>query len=193
MTRAKRRASDVVVALAVLVLVGLGTWQLERRDWKDALIAEREALYAAPPIASWHEAKEYRRARLEGRFLEGRALTVGFARPIAALALDDGTVALVEAATRPAGRVAVEGILRADEQGGWAVPANDAARGRWMTVETAAMSRALGLADVRPFWLQTSPLPELRNEHMGYAITWYSLGVALVVIYAIARRRLAVR
>ena len=31
------------------MLVALGTWQLERKAWKDALIAELEAKLAAPP------------------------------------------------------------------------------------------------------------------------------------------------
>ena len=38
--------------VAVAVLVALGTWQLERRAWKEALIAELEGKLAAPPAAS---------------------------------------------------------------------------------------------------------------------------------------------
>ena len=36
-------------ARALAVLIGLGTWQVERLHWKRALIAEREAQLAAPP------------------------------------------------------------------------------------------------------------------------------------------------
>ena len=33
---------------ALLVLLGLGTWQVQRLHWKEALIAERQAGLAAP-------------------------------------------------------------------------------------------------------------------------------------------------
>lgn len=37
------------VLIALGVLVGLGTWQLDRKTWKEGLIAELEARLAAPP------------------------------------------------------------------------------------------------------------------------------------------------
>ncbi|MDP6708991.1 MAG: SURF1 family cytochrome oxidase biogenesis protein, partial [Alphaproteobacteria bacterium] len=36
---------------ALLVLLGLGGWQLQRLEWKEGLIAERQARLAAAPIA----------------------------------------------------------------------------------------------------------------------------------------------
>ena len=40
-----------IASLIVLaILCGLGFWQLERRDWKLALIAQVERNMAAPPI-----------------------------------------------------------------------------------------------------------------------------------------------
>jgi len=38
-------------AIAFLVLVGLGTWQLERKSWKEALITSLTERFAAPPEA----------------------------------------------------------------------------------------------------------------------------------------------
>jgi surfeit locus 1 family protein len=35
----------------VVVLIGLGTWQLQRKAWKEGLIAALDAQLAAPPIA----------------------------------------------------------------------------------------------------------------------------------------------
>jgi surfeit locus 1 family protein len=37
--------------LAFVVLIGLGTWQLQRKAWKEGLIAALDAQLAAPPIA----------------------------------------------------------------------------------------------------------------------------------------------
>ncbi len=41
-----------VSAVAFVILVGLGVWQLERRAWKEALIARVEAGLAAYPVAA---------------------------------------------------------------------------------------------------------------------------------------------
>ena len=151
MTRAKRRVSDVAVALAFLILVGLGTWQVQRLHWKEALIEARQAQFAAPPISSWDEAAEFRRVRLQGTFLSDRALPVGMqGRVIAPLALDDGSYVLVEAADRPSGRATIEGYLRESEGAGSFTPANDPAKGQWFTADIPAMAKALGLARCDP-------------------------------------------
>jgi len=68
------------VAVALCVLVGLGTWQLERKAWKDALIAELEAKLAAPPTdlparERWQRlaaaTDEFRRVAFPAEFLPG--------------------------------------------------------------------------------------------------------------------------
>ena len=40
----------LVVLAAFLVLVGLGTWQLQRRAWKQDLLATLTERLAAPPV-----------------------------------------------------------------------------------------------------------------------------------------------
>ena len=83
---------------------------------------------------------------------------------------------------------------------------DDAAGRRFYTFDPAAIGRALGLEAVAPFGLVAlappgaSPgtlpaaarsLPRPNNPHLGYAITWYGLAVALVGVFAVfARRRL---
>jgi surfeit locus 1 family protein len=73
----------VVAALAVLV--ALGTWQLERRAWKESLIAELDSKLAAPPAAlpppeGWPQlnaaADEFRRVRFPAEFIPGQEALV---------------------------------------------------------------------------------------------------------------------
>jgi len=45
----------VVTAICVSILIGLGTWQYQRLQWKTALLAEVEAAVTAPPLSSIHE------------------------------------------------------------------------------------------------------------------------------------------
>jgi surfeit locus 1 family protein len=79
-----------VLALAAIgAFVALGTWQLERKSWKEALIATLDARLAAPPSplparARWTgldaAADEFRRVVMRAEFLpgrEGRVYTAG--------------------------------------------------------------------------------------------------------------------
>jgi surfeit locus 1 family protein len=190
MTRRSRRLADLVVALMVLALLGLGTWQVQRLHWKEELIAARDAALTAPPLASWQDAAPFRRIRVEGNAFADRAVRIGLReRYLTPVVLDDGTVALVEAAERFSGRITVVGHLRESEKAGAFTPENDRAKGQWYTADVPAIARALGLDRVRPYWVATGPAPVLSNDHLQYAATWYSLAVALVVIYILARRR----
>lgn len=222
-----------LAALAgIAVLVALGTWQLQRLAWKEALIAEREALLAQPPGAlpadlSDPEALEYLPVRVTGRYLHERELHlvarvrdrqtgIGLMTP---LRLDDGRALLVdrgwvppeladadsEAVARPKGEVTVTGTLRA---GGWRGsdlfrPANEPARNRWLWPDLPAMAEAAGLesavtsvylvADAEPgsagYPIGRTPEVTLTNDHLEYALTWYALAFALLVIYLLHQSR----
>jgi surfeit locus 1 family protein len=52
------------------------------------------------------------------------------------------------------------------------------------------MAAAKQLNDVKPFFIDTGPPPEISNNHLQYAVTWYGLAAALAAIYVvlIARR-----
>src|SRR5262249_26747459 len=65
----------LLALLALAVLVGLGTWQLQRKAWKESLIAQMErqvhadpgpAMTGLEPLAAISQ--EYRRVRLRGVF-----------------------------------------------------------------------------------------------------------------------------
>jgi surfeit locus 1 family protein len=80
------------------------------------------------------------------------------------------------------------------------------ANGRFYTRDGAAMARALGVeGPLRPevvFAVSTAnpetptlrpsaPPPAFSNNHLGYALTWFGLAIALVGFYAaLLRRRL---
>ena len=70
----------ILTIAALAVLLGLGTWQLQRKAWKDGLIAQIAARTTAPPIA-FDDALaralkgddlEYTRVAVTGRWLAGR-------------------------------------------------------------------------------------------------------------------------
>ena len=73
----RRIIAVVAIIGAFVTLLGLGTWQVQRLQWKNALIAEAETRPAMPPVVIGTEtlgidvdSLTYRRAELTGRFIE---------------------------------------------------------------------------------------------------------------------------
>lgn len=178
--------------LALLALVGLalfagfvalGSWQLERRVWKLALIERVEQrVHAAPEPAPgpgrWAgidaDSDEYRRVSVTGTFEHSREtltqavtdLGGGF-WVLTPLRRDDGTTVLVnrgfvsperrDPARRgeapPQGEVTVAGLLRLSEPGGGFMRENAPAEDRWHSRDVAAIAQARGLVDVAPYFI----------------------------------------
>lgn len=224
----------LVAGSAGLVLIGLGTWQMQRLDWKQGLIDARRAavseapLTEAPTIDAGPVA--FRRLRLTGRFdpqqefyltgqtyTDSRGMSQSGWHIVAPFHLTDGAVVMVDRgfvpfdlkdATHheppPAGTVTIDGLIRPPAAPGWLVPANDPAKNIWFTLDPAALAQAAGVSAALPFTLDLLPEPEARqgwpragqtrldlpNNHLQYALTWYSLaGVLMVVTGLFARSR----
>jgi len=171
------------------VLIGLGTWQVQRLHWKEGLIAERTAATSASPAAlprALEAARplEFHRVEVKGVFLHDREVPVhGIERRsggagyliLTPLRLEDGAVVFVErgcvptekreAAARaqdnPPGEVSVEGLLRLApaEKPGWFLPANDPGRREWFWIELPALARASGVPEALPFYVEAGSAP----------------------------------
>jgi surfeit locus 1 family protein len=222
---------------AVLLLFGLGAWQLQRLSWKEGLIAERAAALAAPPVPvpqTLAEAQhlEFHRVYDTGVFLNAKELYLGASvgagsigyRVLTPLQEPDGRIVFVDrgyipadlkdpkkrAAGQIAGTVHILGLLRLPPAGrpNWFLPDNRPDLNYWFWVDLPAMAAADKLAGrlehVAPFYIDADaapnpggwpaggvPLPELPNHHLQYALTWFSLAVALIVIYFLYHRRRA--
>jgi surfeit locus 1 family protein len=102
------------------------------------------------------------------------------------------------------GTVRVNGVLRLPPGGrpNWFLPDNDPQRNHWFWVDLPAMAAADGLAHVAPYYLAADATPnpggwpeggvkppDLPNNHLQYAITWFALAVAMIVIWALYHRR----
>ena len=111
--------------------------------------------------------------------------------------------AQLEPATRPnsqpAGVVSVSGRARQPAPRSWMQPANNPARNQWFYVDLPAMAAATGQPhSVTTLYIEadanrdSSALPlggagqhDIPNNHLEYAITWFSLAGILTIIYAV--------
>jgi len=164
---------SLAALIALAVLLGLGTWQMQRLDWKAALIAEMQARGAAAAIELPRDLSapdlEYRKVRLRGTFLHDRELylssrtnkgKVGL-HVVTPMRLDDGRIILVDRGWVPpekkdpaaraegqvAGPVALEGVLRRGGWGGstWFQPANQHEENLWLWLDLPAMAARAGV------------------------------------------------
>lgn len=112
-------------------------------------------------------------------------------------------------AAPPSGTVQVSGLLRVPKgKPGWIVPDNRPDLNYWFWVDLPAMAASVGLApesaNIAPFYIDADATPNpggwpkggttpiaLPNDHLQYAITWFSLAAAAVVIYVVWRRQSA--
>lgn len=218
----------VVVTLAALaVLLSLGTWQVQRLQWKEALIATIDQRLAAPPVpladveaVQPRSDIEYRPTRVAGTFLHDREqffLATHDGQSgwyvYTPLRLDDGRILFVnrgfvpfdrrDPATRAegqvAGRVELDGLAREAPAAkpSWVVPDNEPAKRTFYWKDLSAMTQAaaLGGEQVVPFFVDAGraanpgDLPvggvtivSLPNRHLEYAVTWFGIAAALVVI-----------
>jgi len=221
----------VFTAPMLLLLLALGSWQIERLFWKERLISQREAAVAAVPVSvpqSLEEARgmEFRHVTDEGVFLHDKEIFLGATsetggqgyQVLTPLLEPSGRMVFVNRGYIPAelkdpakraagqisGTVRLQGLLRLPPEGRpvWFLPDNRSDLNYWFWVDLPAMSAADRLDRVAPFYIDADATPNpggwpkggvtrlaLPNNHLQYAITWFSLAVALIVIYVLYHRR----
>jgi surfeit locus 1 family protein len=172
---------------ALIVLLGLGTWQVQRLAWKTALIDARDAALAAPamPLPETLQAAEpldFHHVVAHGTFDHAKELYIGAFdlrdiegfQIVTPMTLDDGNILLVnrgfvpgnhkDPASRPAGQIEgpteVTGILRlANPPQGWLVPQNRPGDNFWFYVDVPGMAATAKLQTVLPFYIEAGPAP----------------------------------
>jgi len=180
----RRDVAFLVFSLLALALcVGLGVWQVERLQWKRALLAQMSGRMAAEPLPLPEvegrrragEDIEFLRAGATGRFDAGevryfatRDRVVGW-QLVSPFETTDGETVLVdrgfvpdearaEAVSPPPGVVTINGIVRTHAGGrGAFTPADKPAEGVFYAWSPAAMGAALHVERPLGFILHAEP------------------------------------
>ncbi|MBM3545860.1 MAG: SURF1 family protein [Alphaproteobacteria bacterium] len=215
---------------ALLVLLALGTWQMQRLAWKEDIIRAFSERVSADPLTTAPAGQslaeiEYRRVKLSGHYVNDREMFLagrtfngrGGWAILTPFRTDDGALVVVDRGwvpldrkdprTRPQslieGPTTVEGLIRRPNLRTYFTPDNEPEKNLWFSADVEAMAQKSGLGPVRPYLVEglRQPIPggfpvggeiqvALRNDHLQYAITWYSLAIALVVIYVLYHLKL---
>ena len=209
-----------LIGAGILVGLGLWQMQrLSWKEGVLAEIEDRIGGDARPlPVMVDPEAQRYQPVALEGEILPG-ALRVLVSRKqigagyliVSPFRTEDGRLVLLDRgftrdenkdAARRSGPAEVLGNLHWPDDRTSSTPENDVAGNIWFARDIGAMAEALGTEPllvvarrvtpgdpaIEPMPVDTSGIP---NDHLQYAITWYSLALGLLVIYVIYHRKIA--
>jgi surfeit locus 1 family protein len=208
----------VSTILMLAVLIGLGTWQMQRRAWKADLLARIDAAetQAAAPLRD--NPPDFAKVRIEGTLqtdrivrygAEVRADTLG-AHIIVPMLREHADPVLVDLGWAPNQLRAplafpagpIEGFIRPPEHAGAFSAKDDPAQRLFYTLDPAPIAAAIGLAKVAPFTLvamgavplgsfpqPVQSLPRPPDNHLQYALTWYGFALTLLIIFALYARK----
>ncbi|MCX7302000.1 MAG: SURF1 family protein [Rhodobacterales bacterium] len=197
--------------VGVAILLGLGFWQLQRLEWKTEILNEINTRIAAEPVALPAEVNpekdRFMPVRVEGA-LTGEEITVltsgqgaGY-RVISVMEMADGRRIMVDLGfvtleakdtPRVAPDVVVTGNLHWPQETDRWTPKPDEVKGIWFARDVNAMAMTLFsdpvlviAASVSGADLGVTPLPldtvGIPNDHLNYAITWFSLAFVWLVM-----------
>jgi len=179
----------LIVTVAALSLVALGTWQLERRSWKLHLIEQIDQRVNAAPTSLpdphlWtsvtQEEYAYRHVRATGVFLNDRETFVRASTVkgsgywvMTPLKTDDGSIVLINrgfvpselrdpqkrAAGQITGATTVIGLIRMTEPGGGFLRSNKPVADQWYSRDVTAIAAARGLSRTAPYFIDADDRP----------------------------------
>jgi surfeit locus 1 family protein len=159
----------------LVVLIGLGTWQIYRLHWKEAILAQIATAEAGAPVPLTADPAPYTKVAVTGHFRFDRAAGYGaevrdtktgptmgtdqivpLERAGAPMILvDRGWVPQSRKASLhdPAGEVTVTGYIRPGDVPHWFSPADDVVARQFFTLDPAVIGGVLGFPNPEPFTL----------------------------------------
>lgn len=186
------------------ILIALGSWQMQRLAWKQAILAQISARLADTPVAlpvvPDPTVDKYLPVRVAGRFTGTgidvlaslRGVGAGY-RVIAAFQTDDGRRIMIDRGFLPEDQrdrprkatvASILGTLHWPDETDSFTPPPDTARAIWFARDVPAMAAVLQTEPVLIVARDATgdgitPLPVdtqgIPNNHLNYAVTWFSL------------------
>lgn len=211
-------ATALTVA-GVSVLCTLGTWQLQRLEWKEGLLtkinAHDDGALSALSVSDLTPENEFLKGRLNGRYLFDKEITLQprthDGKPgihvITPFVLENANTILINRGWVPLDtqwsqdpQNTLDVILRVPKRPNKFVPNNTPEQGEWYALDVEQIAKAKALND--PLVVIGNLLPDqnvdqqqlpdpsaltinLNNNHLQYAIFWYTMALTMITIYVL--------
>lgn len=179
--------STIAVAIAVLTMIGLGLWQLDRLGEKTALLKRYHAAAGMDPVPLPDDAEARRELLFRRTAVDCRS--VGGWQAIAGRNADDVAGLVHIADCRLSGRAPVAvavGWSRSPEPPKWA---GGPVTG-WIAPYRGGEVRVIADGGVAGFAAPAPPDPaDVPNNHLAYAAQWFLFAFIALIIYGLALRR----
>ncbi len=208
------------IITSTIVLIWFGIWQVQRLQWKNALIKQIEQIQILPPLEALPDdlnGLEYRKVILTGVFKYENALHMigrqhgnfpGYFIVTPFELKDDGRIILInrgfsplEKESKPEGLQTIGGVIRPTREKRFFAPENFPEKNVWFYENIPAMSQTTGLS-LSPLVVEQvgkekkGEFPivgdgkiNLQNDHLGYAITWFSTAVIGLIMFGFYYRK----
>lgn len=205
--------ASLLTLAGIIILCALGTWQVQRLQWKRDLLAAIDLAYDSAPqalsAAEIERAAEkktlFLRGTVRGRFIAEKSLHLvprvfegrqGY-HLVTPLAIDDGGTILVNRGWMPLetrtdpdafGDIAVTGLLRKPDRANTFTPKNASSGNIVYSLDLQGFLPYVLYAESRdegqlPIPVGTKPVPQ--NNHLSYAIFWFTMAGLLLIVYVL--------
>jgi surfeit locus 1 family protein len=223
----KQRIWPILLAsgIGLAILLGLGTWQLQRLAWKNQLIADYDKAIASEAVPLDQALQQFlegkridgTKVKARGKFAPREALRLLASTPqgpawelVHGFELDTGSAVLVNRGKinhdQPMpvptdATVEITGHIVWHDQGKGSFDVENKPQDNlWYWWDVVAMANQFSATHLNPNYVVVNLVPgspgteglyveapkaNLRNNHLGYAITWFGLAAVLVVMTAL--------
>lgn len=210
----------LAILIAVSILLSLGTWQIKRLAWKETLIAQIDAAYKTKAENFDAQAiyEEFDKVKLSGSFINNAAFIrskthdskVGY-HLIMPFQTSEGIIFVnrgwieIDTADMPQAKTQFDVVLREATKSNSFIPDNTTDGPYLYWPEISKLETIFGIKSAIPMIARQIPTqndlarqpypvgdkPVLKNDHLQYAIFWFTMAFILVVIGAIKVRSAA--
>ncbi|MGB0658641.1 MAG: SURF1 family protein [Mangrovicoccus sp.] len=210
----------VIGIVGCAILVALGVWQVQRLNWKEAILAEADGKIFGPaqalPEIPDQSRDKYQPVAFSGTSLPEHLLVLtshkrlgpgfrviqAFETETRRILVDRGFVGQDDLPeTWPELELSVKGNIHWPDEIGPFTPEPDIQVGLWFAREVEAMAAELGtepllviLAETTPIDPTVTPLPldtsAIPNDHLQYAATWFGLAIVWLAMTLLWMRRI---
>jgi len=223
MNNKKLFLSLIYSSMALLILVSLGTWQLERLRWKTDILSSMKESLSLPPLKLTGQVIDnidqysFRRIQLTGNYLYkdnitiyskvfnkkvGKHLIVPLETQYGIILVNRGFIPSdfnIENNIK-SGEISINGIVKFQQKINYFTPNNNVIKNEWYYININEVSNFLSLPLLNFYIVEENNIEEkypvgsqyninISNDHLQYAITWFSLALALSIFINIFWRK----